>query len=63
VAPFGQGRMTVEEIVAKLDKSAAARQAETLKTKAPFDVLIWAAVRPAPRRRCMPRARASARAS
>ena len=38
--PFGQGRMTVEEIVAKLDKNAAARQAEALKTKAPFDMLI-----------------------
>jgi len=38
--PFGQGRMTVEEIVAKLDTNAAARQAETLKNKAPFDVLI-----------------------
>jgi alkyl hydroperoxide reductase subunit F len=38
--PFGQGRMTVEEIVAKLDKNAAARQAEAVKNKAPFDVLI-----------------------
>jgi alkyl hydroperoxide reductase subunit F len=38
--PFGQGRMTVEEIVAKLDQNAAARQAEALKDKAPFDVLI-----------------------
>jgi alkyl hydroperoxide reductase subunit F len=38
--PFGQGRMTVEEIVAKLDRNAAARQAEALKTKAPFDMLI-----------------------
>jgi alkyl hydroperoxide reductase subunit F len=37
---FGQGRMTVEEIVAKLDKNAAARQAEALKDKAPFDMLI-----------------------
>jgi alkyl hydroperoxide reductase subunit F len=32
--------MTVEEIVAKLDKNAAARQAEALKHKAPFDMLI-----------------------
>jgi alkyl hydroperoxide reductase subunit F len=32
--------MTVEEIVAKLDKNAAARQAEALKDKAPFDMLI-----------------------
>jgi len=38
--PFGQGRMTIEEILAKLDKNAVARQAEALKTKAPFDVLI-----------------------
>ena len=38
--PFGQGRMTVEEILAKLDRSAGARQAEPLKSKAPFDVLI-----------------------
>ena len=38
--PFAQGRMTVEEILAKLDKNAAARQAEQLKSRAPFDVLI-----------------------
>jgi alkyl hydroperoxide reductase subunit F len=38
--PFGQGRMTVEEIVAKLDKNAAARQAEALMNKSPFDMLI-----------------------
>jgi alkyl hydroperoxide reductase subunit F len=39
-APFGQGRMTVEEILARLDKNAVARQAEALRTKAPFDVLV-----------------------
>jgi alkyl hydroperoxide reductase subunit F len=39
-APFGQGRMTVEEILARLDRNAGARQAEALRTKAPFDVLI-----------------------
>jgi alkyl hydroperoxide reductase subunit F len=39
-APFGQGRMTVEEILARLDKNAGARQAEALKNKGPFDVLI-----------------------
>jgi len=39
-APFGQGRMTVEEILARLDKNAGARQAEALKNKAPFDVLV-----------------------
>jgi alkyl hydroperoxide reductase subunit F len=38
--PFGQGRMTIEEILAKLDTNAGARQAEELKAKAPFDVLI-----------------------
>lgn len=38
--PFAQGRMTVEEIVAKLDSGAAARQAEQLKAKQAFDVLI-----------------------
>jgi alkyl hydroperoxide reductase subunit F len=38
--PFGQGRMSVEEIVARLDRNAVARQAEALKTKEPFDVLI-----------------------
>jgi alkyl hydroperoxide reductase subunit F len=39
-APFGQGRMTVEEILAKLDSNAGARQAEALRHKAPFDMLI-----------------------
>ena len=38
--PFGQGRMTAEEILAKLDRNAGARQAEQLKSKAPYDVLI-----------------------
>ena len=38
--PFAQGRMTVEEILAKLDGNASARQAEQLKNKEPFDVLI-----------------------
>jgi alkyl hydroperoxide reductase subunit F len=38
--PFGQGRMTVEEILARLDKNAGARQAAALKSKAPFDVLV-----------------------
>jgi alkyl hydroperoxide reductase subunit F len=37
---FGQGRMGVEEIVAKLDTGAAAREAGKLSTEAPFDVLI-----------------------
>jgi alkyl hydroperoxide reductase subunit F len=38
--PFGQGRMTVEEILAKLDTGAAARHAEQLRGNAPFDVLV-----------------------
>jgi alkyl hydroperoxide reductase subunit F len=38
--PFGQGRMTVEEILARLDSSAAVRQAAQLETRAPFDVLV-----------------------
>ena len=38
--PFGQGRMSVEEILARVDKNASARQAEQLKTKASFDVLV-----------------------
>jgi alkyl hydroperoxide reductase subunit F len=37
---FGQGRMTLEEIIAKLDTGAAAREAEKLNTKAAFDVLV-----------------------
>jgi NADH-dependent peroxiredoxin subunit F len=37
---FGQGRMTIEEIIAKLDSSAGVRQAEQLNAKDPFDVLI-----------------------
>ena len=37
---FGQGRMDVEEIVAKLDKGAAARDAVKLNAKEAYDVLI-----------------------
>ena len=37
---FGQGRMNLEQIVAQLDTGAAARDAEKLNDKAPFDVLI-----------------------
>jgi len=37
---FGSGRMTAEEIVAKLDTGAAARDAAKLSEKAPYDVLI-----------------------
>ncbi|HOX69045.1 MAG TPA: alkyl hydroperoxide reductase subunit F [Burkholderiaceae bacterium] len=37
---FGQGRMEAEEIVSKLDKGAAARDAVKISAKAPYDVLI-----------------------
>ncbi|PLK50026.1 alkyl hydroperoxide reductase subunit F [Uliginosibacterium sp. TH139] len=37
---FGQGRMTLEEIIAKLDTNSAARDAEKLNAKAAFDVLV-----------------------
>ena len=38
--PFGQGRMGIEEIVAKVDTGAGARDAAKLASKDPFDVLI-----------------------
>ena len=38
--PFAAGRMGVDEILAKLDTGAAAREAEKLRDKAPYDVLI-----------------------
>ena len=37
---FGQGRMSLEEIVAKLDSGAGARAADRLNAKEPFDVLV-----------------------
>ena len=37
---FGQGRMTIEEIVAKLDTGAAAREAEKIGQKDAFDLLV-----------------------
>lgn len=37
---FGSGRMTLEEIIAKVDKGAAARDAAKLNDKAPYDVLV-----------------------
>ena len=37
---FGQGRMGVEEIMAKIDTGAAQRDAEKLNAKDPYDVLI-----------------------
>jgi alkyl hydroperoxide reductase subunit F len=38
--PFGQGRMGVEQILAKLDTGAGARDAARLADKGPFDMLI-----------------------
>jgi len=38
--PFGQGRMTLEEVVARLDTGAAARETEKLAAKEAFDVLV-----------------------
>ena len=37
---FGQGRMTIEEIIAKLDTGAVARAAEEIGNKDAFDVLV-----------------------
>lgn len=37
---FGSGRMTIEEIVAKLDTGAASREAAKLSAKDAFDVLV-----------------------
>ncbi len=37
---FGAGRMSAEEILAKLDTGSAAREAEKLDAKAPYDMLI-----------------------
>jgi alkyl hydroperoxide reductase subunit F len=37
---FGQGRMTVEEILARLDSGAAQRKAQALAARAPYDMLI-----------------------
>ncbi len=38
--PFGQGRMGVEQILAKLDTGSAARDAARLAEKDPYDMLI-----------------------
>jgi NADH-dependent peroxiredoxin subunit F len=37
---FDQGRMSLEQILAKLDTGASAREAEKLKSKGAFDVLV-----------------------
>ena len=38
--PFDQGRMSLEQILAKIDTGAAARAAEQIKAKDDFDVLV-----------------------
>src|SRR6202050_1459120 len=38
--PFGQGRLELAEIVAKLDAGSGTRAAAALSAKAPFDVLV-----------------------
>ena len=38
--PFANGRMSIEEVIAKLDAGAAARDAAKLAEQAPFDVLV-----------------------
>ncbi|WP_374682169.1 alkyl hydroperoxide reductase subunit F [Accumulibacter sp.] len=38
--PFGQGRLALEEIVARIDSGAARREAEKISARPPFDVLI-----------------------
>ncbi len=38
--PFGQGRMTLEQILAKLDTGAADRTAQAIAAKAPFEILV-----------------------
>ncbi len=39
-AEFGQGRMSLEEILAKVDTGAAAREAEKLSARDAYDVLV-----------------------
>ncbi|HTV96829.1 MAG TPA: alkyl hydroperoxide reductase subunit F [Steroidobacteraceae bacterium] len=38
--PFGQGRMTLAQILAKLDAEAPRREADRLHAKQPYDVLV-----------------------
>lgn len=38
--PFDQGRMSLEQIVARLDTGSAERDAQNIRGKAPFDVLV-----------------------
>ncbi|HEY3850474.1 MAG TPA: alkyl hydroperoxide reductase subunit F [Steroidobacteraceae bacterium] len=38
--PFGQGRMSLEDIVSKVDAAGAEREAERFAAKRPYDVLV-----------------------
>ena len=38
--PFGQGRMSLEDIVSRLDASTAQREADRFSSKPPYDVLV-----------------------
>jgi alkyl hydroperoxide reductase subunit F len=38
--PFANGRMSIEEVIAKLDTGASAREAAKMAEQAPFDVLV-----------------------
>ena len=38
--PFDTGRMTIEQILSKIDTNSASRAAESISKKAPFDVLV-----------------------
>jgi alkyl hydroperoxide reductase subunit F len=38
--PFGQGRMSLEDIMATLDSAGAQREAERLEARSPYDVLV-----------------------
>jgi len=58
--PFGQGRMLLAEIIAKLDADAPRREAESLGGRAAYDVLVVGGGPAVPPRRCTPRGRASA---
>lgn len=39
-APFAQGRMNLEQILARLDTGSTRREAEKIAARAPFDVLV-----------------------
>jgi alkyl hydroperoxide reductase subunit F len=61
--PFGQGRMELEQILAKLDTGAARARPRRSRPRTPSTFWWSAAAPPARRRRSTPPARASAPAS